>query len=479
MTHLCITVCWLDDRYHGLLNREGPPEWPPSPFRLFQALVAGVARYGELDSPAGQSLRWLESLRAPLIIAPSTCNGQVIKRFVPNNDGDAEPDRQKRLTSKTSRPTILLGSSEIHYLWPVAEAASETAGVVRAANMLTCLGWGIDMAYANASLLSGEAVEALPGIRWTPKPSFRDDGQLRIPIGGSTMDLVRAHESALKRIEHGQPLRTVEKPRVFDRTFYTSEQRPIGRPCMIFALRKVSDEGYAYQHEKLTHIAGMTRCAAIKAMLAFPPESVNQPEYWVKSFVRGFKSDVTKEHRQFSYVPLPSIGHEHADAAIRRVMVMAPFGCEAELMHLASQLDGEQLEPEGGGEGPVLDRVRSDGVTRQYTGSSKLWATVTPVILPGHDDQKPAKTIKLIERALAQSGIEQKCQFTWGAMPNFNNCLSSHNLRSGRAGYYRPNHLDGLTAVHLRLTFEQPITGPLVVGAGRHSGFGLFAVNGG
>jgi len=48
MTDLLITVRFLDDRFHGLLDRGGPTEWPPSPFRLFRALLAGVARRGEL-----------------------------------------------------------------------------------------------------------------------------------------------------------------------------------------------------------------------------------------------------------------------------------------------------------------------------------------------------------------------------------------------------------------------------------------------
>ena len=56
MTHLLIAVHWLDDRYHGLLDREGPPEWPPSPYRLFQALVAGAARRGELEAETGMAL---------------------------------------------------------------------------------------------------------------------------------------------------------------------------------------------------------------------------------------------------------------------------------------------------------------------------------------------------------------------------------------------------------------------------------------
>jgi len=478
MTHLCITVRWLDNRYHGLLNRDGPPEWPPSPFRLLQALVAGVARHGQLDSEIGKSLVWLESLDAPLILAPRACSGQIVQRFVPNNDADKEPHRQLRLTGKTSRPTILLGVPEIHYVWPNAGGATEAEWATQAARYVTCLGWGIDMAYGDGRILEEKEVGQLRGIRWLPRPNtLRDDGLLRVPTGGSTMDLRRAHQSALNRIEHGKPLRTVEKPQVFDRVFYESAERPIGRPYAVFALRTPLDEFFPYSHAKLIHIAGMTRSASISAMKAFPPGDITDAADWVKSFVAGHRSEVENDHRQLSYVPLPSIGHGHADAMIRRVMIVAPFGCGSELSHLADQLDGEHLHPESGGEGPVLDRLRSDGVTRQYVGSSKVWASVTPVILPGHNDHKPEKTAKLIERALLQSGIDQGCQYTWGALPNFNNCLTAFKYdRSGRrTGYFRPDHLNGLTAVHIRITFEHPVTGPLVVGAGRHCGLGVLA----
>jgi len=461
MRYLCITVRWLDDRYHGLLNREGPAEWPPSPFRLFQALLAGVARQGLLDAEAGKSLGWLQSLPAPLIVAPRSCAGQFIKRFVPNNDADKVPDR----TAKVSRPTIFLGKPEAHFLWPLEGTEPETTGVIEATQFLTCLGWGIDMAYGDAGIVDSKQINALPGIRWIPKPGVsREKGLLRVPMEGSLMDLSNAHKSALNRIEHGQPLRTVDKPKVFDRVFYASTEQPLGSPYALFSLRTISDDAYRHPHAKLMHVAGMARCAAIKAMKEYPPEGIANPEEWVKSFVRGRRPEGGTDHKQFSYVPLPSI--------------VAPFECEAELDHLAGQLDGIQLQTEGGGEGPFLDRLRSpDSVARQYLESSREWASVTPVILPGHDDHKPAKTIKLIDRALAQSGIEQSCKFTWGAMPHFNNCLTAHkpDPSGRRIAYFRPNHLEGLTAVHVRLTFEQAVTGPLIVGAGRHCGFGLLA----
>jgi CRISPR-associated protein Csb2 len=333
------------------------------------------------------------------------------------------------------------------------------------------------MAYGDGRILEEEEVGQLPGVRWFPKPdTMREDGLLRVPKGGSMTNLQSAHQSALSRIEHGKPLRTVEKPQVFDRIFYASTERPIGLPYVVFLLRDEQDDTYRYPHAKLIHIAGMTRRASISAMEAFPPGKIDDAN-WVKSFVAGHRSEGQNDHMQLSYVPLPSIGHEHADAMIRRVMITAPFGCEAELCHLAAQIDGEQLCPEGSGAGPVLDSVRSDGVTRQYMGPSKVWASVTPVILPGHDDHKPGKTIKLIERALIQSGIEQGCRFTWGPLPNFNNCLTAFKYdRSGRrAGYFRPDHLNGLTAAHIRITFEHPVTGPLMIGAGRHCGLGVMA----
>jgi CRISPR-associated protein Csb2 len=475
MMHLCITVHWLDDRYHGLLHRDGPPEWPPSPFRLFQALVAGVARHRELDSEIGRSLEWLQS-KNPMIIAPGSRPGQVITRFVPNNDSDKVPDRQGRLTGKTLRPTIMLDRPEVHYIWLI-EGHCPYRELMEASHCLSCLGWGIDVAYADSEVIDDGQVGELKGVRWFPRPgTLRDDGVLRVPNGGSMADLRRAHESALARIEHGKPLKTVHKPQAFDRVLYTSAERPLGQPCEGFDLRTSGDDSYRYPHARLIHIAGMIRRAAIEAMEGYPPDGVD--DAWLESFVAGHRPDGVDYHERFSYIPVSSIGHTHADAMIRRVMITAPFGYEAQLRHLAEQLEGVQLKPEGGGDGAVLERIRTDSVIRQYLAPSTKWASVTPVILPGHDDRRPEKTIGLIKRAFVQSGIDETCEFTWSALPNFPHCLSAHKYdHDGRhVGYLRPKYLEGLTAVHVRVTFAHPVAGPVCVGAGRHCGLGVLAV---
>lgn len=41
--------------------------------------------------------------------------------------------------------------------------------------------------------------------------------------------------------------------------------------------------------------------------------------------------------------------------------------------------------------------------------------------------------------------------------------------------YIRPHHLLDQTAVHLSVTFDVEIPGPLTLGAGRHCGFGVMA----
>ncbi|MGA7236616.1 MAG: type I-U CRISPR-associated protein Csb2 [Bryobacteraceae bacterium] len=470
MIHICITARWLDERYHGQLSRTGPSEWPPSPFRLFEALVSGVARRGELAGQAGKSLEWLQGLAPPIIVAPQSRRCQEITRFVPNNDGDAIPDRQGRLTGKTFRPTLMLASPTVHYIWQ-GDQCPYIEGLIRASRSITCFGWGIDMAYGDARLVMASEIAALEGIRWHPKPGTqRDDGLLRVPTEGTMDDLIRSHLSALERIGEGKPLKSVRKPQVFDRVFYSSAERPLGRPCVAFVLRDASDDSFRYSHAKLIHISGMTRHAAIRGMNGFADDLI-------ATLIAGHPPAETESHEQFSYIPLPSIGHGHADAMIRRVMIAAPFGQDVALDQLAEQLDGVQLKPESGAPGPILDRVRSDGVVRRYLDAHRVWATVTPVILPGHDDHKPAKTFKLIERALAQSGIDESCEFTWGPLPNFKNCLTArkydHNRR--RTGYYRPAYLESLSAVHMRVAFREPFAGPLAIGAGRHCGFGVMA----
>ncbi|MCI0332970.1 MAG: type I-U CRISPR-associated protein Csb2 [Planctomycetes bacterium] len=538
MTHLLVTVRFLDDRYHGLLDRNGPPEWPPSPFRLFQALVAGAARRGKLVvvddkhpdtpdnknfTPIGQALGWLQRHtreHPPIIIAPKSKTGQAITRFVPNNDGDKKFDRQERLTAKPTIPTLFVlepdQKPEVHYVWDIAGRSDcPITDIERAARSLTALGWGIDMAFADARLADEAELQKLKGVRWYPKKnagSFRDT--LRMPTyddksGQCTLcDLRHCHSTFINRIEHGKPLKTVDKPKVFERVLYTSVERPARRPCYVFKLLDDNLDTTRYPQPLLAHIAAVVRHAAIESMRdgSNAPSGMPAAERgeWVNRFVRGLNEPRRDDHQQISYVPLPSIGAEHSDAMIRNVMLVAPLGCEAELEHVASRLDGAVLEFKGDTGEPcdtdtpprtalphaieLFNPPQGKFIDKCYLGRSKVWQSVTPVILDEHakkverrneatgEIEKLWNHDELICKALQRASIETPCKFTWQTLPFYKNCVTAHRYdRNKRPNFVPPKRLDGKTAVHLRLMFEQEVPGPVTIGAGRHCGFGLFA----
>lgn len=500
MTHLLLTVHLLDDRYHGLLTRNGPPEWPPSPFRLFCALVAGVAQRGELEGENRRALEWLQSLDPPIIIAPKSKEGRRFTRFVPSNDGDKKPDRQERLAAKLNIPTLLLvrqdEKPQIHYLWDISGRSQVPFDRIRVVSRsLVALGWGIDMAFADAKLVTDADIQKLPGVRWQPKRGMRrNDGMLRVPTVIADLqectlsDLQHCHETAIAQIEHGQPLHSAESPRVYEQMFYAStEQCLVGRPWRVFELRNTDGSRFRYPHRRLLHIAGMVRHLAVAAMGKDPPRDV--PGDWAETYIAGHTKTDSTDHRQLSYLPLPSVGHEYTDPGVRRVMIAAPMGDDAWLDHVVRRLAGQALkaepglpDPFAGGEPPILvpmPRHTRDSVVRCYTRPANVWHSFTPVILPGHDDHKTEKTRALIERALCQSGIDQACEFEWSASSRFAKSYSAHKYdgQNRPQGYIRPSYLNGLTAVHVTLRFKDDLhmPGPLVVGAGRHCGLGLMA----
>jgi CRISPR-associated protein Csb2 len=156
---LCITVRFLSGRYHG-------EEWPPSPARLVQALVAG-ANTGcrVLDRQSSHTaLRWLERLSPPDIIVPEAVRGFGYKSYAPNNDSDArkvvdlvrqgralsDAMRKEAMTTTKHYNSLVLGEGEeaaIHYIWPLPptitpDDQAQAEQVCKLARNLMALGWG-------------------------------------------------------------------------------------------------------------------------------------------------------------------------------------------------------------------------------------------------------------------------------------------------------------------------------------------------
>lgn len=511
---LCISIRFVQPfaLFHGRRDAQ-EPEWPPSPMRVYQALLNAASLRVRGKPLAPEVRRVLQALEVlcPQIIAPPAAASTVGRRaYVPHNQtdlvlsawhrGNCDASIASHRMEKDIHPMRIEAFGEdmptLYYLYPLDATTLDPEGLVCAirptVRAITHLGWGIDQVAADVTLVDRSNAQ-LTGERWVP--SERSGRRLRVPRTGSLKALIERHEQFLSRLSNGNwtpvtPLSAVDQLR------YRRDTDPVPpRLCAVFKLADENGDTVAYPHAKLIHVAGMVKHAAIDLMRKNPPRDLRgrTHEDWLRSYVSGHQSKEDKAtdapHTQVSYVPLPSVGHAHTDPGVRRVMIIAPIGDDDWLEHLARMLDGQMLKPlpnthlpEGTLLQRVADRMR-DGVRDAYTRQSCVWASFTPVILPGHDDHKPDKTRKLILKALVQSGIDQPCRFEWSAFSQFCKSYSAHkytrdeSVKDGkrRIGYIRPDHLLDQTAVHLRLEFDYDVPGPITVGAGRHCGFGLMA----
>ena len=164
--HLCISVTLLDPLFHGKGDGDRP-EWPPSPMRLFQAMLAGSrtgCRERDWSEAKADAFRWLEQSEPPQILAPEARLAPAYTLFVPNNDTDKKFDRQDRLTSKVVHPHRVVYRDDgadlrqtLYYLWRISETAWPTArphaeSLCRETRHLMALGWGIDQAVGDGRI---------------------------------------------------------------------------------------------------------------------------------------------------------------------------------------------------------------------------------------------------------------------------------------------------------------------------------------
>lgn len=466
---LFISVRFHDGRYHGA------GDWPPSPARLFQALVAAAALPG-LDAAKRVALTWLESLDPPTIAAPKALAGQNVNLFVPNNDLDAKGGDIRRIAeirsaTKHVRPRLFDAAAPLHYVWRFDGDESMAGCLCGIAGGLYQLGRGVDMAWAIGEVLDSEEAEQhltdYPGVIY--RPSLNGEGTtLECPDEGSLTSLEARHAANARRFTRSNgntQFANAPRPR-FRAVAYNSTAIHA-----LFELRRTTAPGAPFAPWPLKSAAALVKVLRDGACARLE-------EHFSRALVQrvliGRDATQVDKALRVRIVPLPSIGHPYADRGIRRVLVEIPPDCPlrpddviwgfAGMEITASVLDAETGEILSS---PVeLVRTDDESMLAHYglaeEEASLLWRSVTPLAF-----REP--TVHAVVQALRHADVR-------GRVANVR--VQREPLEAGgeRAEAFAAGTRFPLRQLwHVEITFVEPMSGPLTLGNGRYAGLGLMA----
>jgi CRISPR-associated protein Csb2 len=483
---LLIEVRLLDGRYHGL------GDWPPSPFRLFAALIAGA--YGgrwvaEPRHDKDAAFRWLEGLRQPEIAAPHAARSRATTIYVPNNDLDSvggDPGRIAEIRGSTKQfiPWLFEPGVPLLYAWRFEDGAGHADRIAALAERLHALGRGIDTAFARAEVVAASEAEARLLDHGGPLfvPGGVGEGErLACPTRGSFLSLVERHAAETARFStyrEGRTTRTSFRKAPNARAVQVAYARP--STFLLFELRGTDGKFKPQPVERALVLTLAVRDRLVERLsTALPGQAAH-----VLRYARGDRDapDADKALR-LRFLALPSIGHAHAGLALRRLAVEIPSGCPLRVEDVTWGLSGLDLSEIDGDtgeilrDGPLLVPASDRSMLGRYVATARRWRTVTPVALPVAARTGRRGDERLQAETLAAGRLADALR---------------HAGRDARgtvlAVRREPFHADGVTAdrfagdrfgagrlAHAEIVFPQPIAGPLVLGDGRFLGLGLFA----
>lgn len=548
---LAIEVELLTGRYAATsYNDRGRAEWPPHPARFFSALVAALHDNQEVAQTERAALVWLEQQRAPSLWVDSESRvgrRQVHDVYVPVNDvmlgkdtglsrtewadsfarqrsrvkdtlarcvakfseeSRKDPDsdackRAKKDLEKAQRelakdgfsdvdletsvvlmpdrrthqvrtfPVIIPETPAFAFLWRDADATEHRGALERLCSRVTRLGH-------SSSLVRCEVVDR--EISPTLVPSDEGDSVLRVVGLGQLERLERAfahHQGVESRVLPARPQRYRS---VFEVV------APIGHAESVFSTSWIVFERVGGSRPVSSRCTDLAR--ALRGALLEQHDGDGLP-----ATLSGHAQSAPTEQPHVAFVPLPFVGHDHADGAIIGCALVLPRVLPASdretLFRLVAKWEKARSDKRGnltlaGGSVPPFTLRRVD-VSAKRSLSPELWCrastrfiTATPIALdknPGNLRSNQDGTAR--KAALeAQGSIYDACMRVVGVRPvsvevSFAPLLSgAQHVRDFLPWPGRPGRTPRVR-VHADIRFEGRVQGPLLLGAGRHFGLGL------
>lgn len=452
-------------------------EWPPHPGRLFSALVAAAFdTFSEdgrtLPREYREALEWLESLPPPSLAATDARARDSLSVFVPNNDDNEQFRMDKgrpkfhpaigdrvgirRYRQERYFPTVIPDEPLVHFIWPTAVAEDDRRMILdRLVAAVTYLG--------HSSSQVRLALTDQPGAAtFIPDPDGTE--RLRVPAAGR-----------LRELERDFARGTRPSPGTY--ASYRRLQPDAPQPLPVPAESVFGDMAAC----QLGDGPFLPLCGALRltdAVRRAVIERTDAADARVRTLVSGHTADgdVSREDH-VAYVPLANVDHRHADGRVMGFAVVLPrrlprFG--AERRAILAAVAGIEAVGFGAHTWPVSLSAAGEGPwslqPAAYAGPARCWATVTPVLCDrfpkDRDGRREADVIAdSVERVV---GVRPAWVLV-DRVSRHRGVPLSHTFLRRREDDDRPRH-----RVHVALGFDRDVLGPLLVGAGRYLGLGLF-----
>lgn len=469
---LQIKLTFATGRYHGRKS-EDELEFPPSPARLFQALIAGshCGIYGKVHTAErDRALRWLETLEPPVIEAPAVCEaGADVTNYVPNNDDGRKENRLDHVrTAKSFLAKVFPQGDSLTYRWnfqATPEAEENAAFICAMAKLITHLGQHQDVVFASGEVSDDDA---LPDGAMLPVE--QSDGDWTSPKPGALAAYQERYQAWLR----GEAKDNVPIP-VRRAHYRAPDTLSFEAPLALFELWKNEDERLPYDPRDLRQPAAMVRHSMIEWMKAHPRFIRHYGEELAARLIAGHEADRQHNGAHIACVPIPSLNAEgKADGWIRRALLIG-YGCEDATSQdlfesLADGINGAELQDRGKFAGYLKRAAPNDLVLRLFIGKGqRVWRTVTPIILTGLM-RRGRGAEALIARALKQAGVPEGDIESVAA---FSGPIVQKTVHPLDYQIEKDSYLAQTPRYHAEVIFKRPVEGVLVVGRGRHCGFGL------
>jgi len=445
-------------------------EWPPSPARLFAALVAADGTRDRCRFTDGAELRFLEDQPPPQIYADRRSHVErspLIDRYVVVN-ARAKSGAVQEYVGRTA--SLARGGARLSprhprvvYVWDASAPGAILEGLERRCSRIGYL--GCSDSPVRVRVFGDFSENELPGDRWVPDPD--GDAIVSVPFPGLVEILDEIYDT-FTTVPSGTitwaPRRS-SYPIRYRR--YRSPEAPVDphrAPVTPIWLRF---DG-SIPGRRILRVTETLRRAVLDLYQRLVAGDGNPlPPILTGHGLSGSR------YSQVSWLALPDVGHPHSRGRIFGAAILipddAPDEVAAGLFHVVRSLDRLVLPgsfdvgvaPHGGERRPwAAHPVR-------WTAPAERFVSAFPVV---HERfARPRPTLQDITQWCTNAGLPEPVEFQLAREPMVPGGVDLHPREARRKSTERRPFS------HLLLTFAEPVVGPVVIGAGRRFGLGLMA----